>query len=124
MTEPADYVTEGEIVKRMRVGMNSGRKALQLMRKHPNFPPKTIGGKRFWPSVVDFLQFWNGRTVEGTGNPAGQELNNGQTESRTVHARPKLAAAEEWLGRCLDRQNGLRQEGIQAGHAPDRNLYK
>jgi hypothetical protein len=97
MTEPADYVTEAEIVKRMRVGIHSGRKAIQEMREHPKFPPKTIGGKRFWPSVVDFLNFWNGRTVDAPGISPGQEQPHGQTP-HSGRARPRLAAAKQRLG--------------------------
>jgi hypothetical protein len=91
------YVTDGEIARRMGVGINAGRKAVQEMRKHPKFPPKTIGGKRFWPSVVDFLNFWNGRSVDTPSIPAGQEYNNGQT-THSGRARPRLAAAKERLG--------------------------
>jgi hypothetical protein len=101
MTEPADYVTQGEIVRRMGVGINAGAKALQQMRKHPKFPPKTIGGKYFWPSVVEFLQFWNGRIVDAPGISAGQEDNHGQT-TNTGRARPRLAAAKERLGSRVD----------------------
>lgn len=97
MSEPADYVTDGEIVHRMRVGINSGRKALQKMREHPKFPPKTIGGKRFWPSVAAFLHLWNGLTLDAPGIPAGQEQNHGQT-TNSGRARPSLAAAKERLG--------------------------
>jgi hypothetical protein len=78
MTEPADYVTDGEIARRMRVGINSGRKALQKMRQDPRFPQKTIGGKRYWPSVRDFLDLWNNRTITAPDNSVGQEINNGQ----------------------------------------------
>ena len=67
MTEPAVYVTEGETVQRMNVGIHAGRKALQKMRQHPRFPPKTIGGKRFWPSVAAFLHLWNGLTLDAPG---------------------------------------------------------
>jgi hypothetical protein len=97
MTEPPLYVTEGEIVKRMGVGMNSGRKAVQQMRNHPQFPPKTIGGKRYWPAVRDFLEIWNNRSIPAAGNSAGQETTHGQT-SHTGRARPSLAAAKERLG--------------------------
>jgi hypothetical protein len=91
------YVTEGEIVRRLGVGQNAGRKALQKMREHPRFPPKTIGGKRFWPSVVDFLNLWNGRSLNASGISAGQETNHGQT-TNSGRARPRLAAAKERLG--------------------------
>lgn len=97
MSEPTDYVTLTEIPKRMRVGINSGRKALQEMRKHPRFPKPTIGGKYFWPSVADFLNFWNGRSVEGAGKSAGQEQDNGQT-SHTGRAWTRLEAAKKRLG--------------------------
>lgn len=97
MTEPAVYVTEGEIVERMNVGINAGRKALQKMRLHPRFPPKTIGGKRFWPSVAAFLHLWNGLTLDAPGIPAGQEQPNGQT-THSGRARPSLAAAKQRLG--------------------------
>src|SRR5882757_8953329 len=100
MTEPAPYVTDGEIARRMGVGINAGRKAVQEMRKHPKFPPKTIGGKRYWPSVRDFLDLWNNRTIDAPGISAGQENHHGQTEHRG-RARPRLAAAEERLGRDL-----------------------
>jgi hypothetical protein len=91
------YVTDGEITRRMGVGVNAGRKALQEMRKHPKFPPKTIGGKRFWPAVEDFLNFWNGRSVDAPSISAGQESNHGQT-THSGRARPRLAAAKERLG--------------------------
>lgn len=97
MTEPTLYVTEGEIIKRMGVGINAGRKAIQKMRLHPKFPPKDIGGKRYWPAVRDFLEIWNGRSIAAPGNSAGQESKYGQT-SHSGRARPSLAAAKEWLG--------------------------
>ncbi len=97
MTEPAIYVTEGEIVERMNVGINAGRKALQKMRLDPRFPPKTIGGKRFWPAVAAFLHLWNGLTLVAPGNSAGQEQPNGQT-THSGRARPSLAAAKQRLG--------------------------
>jgi hypothetical protein len=95
-SEPADYVTEREIVQRMRVGINAGRKAVQQMRKHPKFPPKTIGGKRYWPSVRDFLDLWNNRTIDAPGISAGQENHHGQT-AHTGRARPRLEAAKQRL---------------------------
>jgi hypothetical protein len=97
MTEQPLYVTDGEIAKRMGVGINNGRKALQKMRLHPKFPPKDIGGKRYWPSVRDFLDLWNNRTIDAPGNSAGQEHHNGQT-THSGRARPSLAAAKERLG--------------------------
>src|SRR6266404_5149111 len=86
------YVTDGEIARRMGVGINSGRKAMQKMRRHPKFPPKTIGGKRYWPSVRDFLDLWNNRTIDAHSISAGQEIAHGQT-THTGRARPRLAAA-------------------------------
>jgi hypothetical protein len=94
------YVTEGEIVRRMGVGINSGRKALQEMKKHPKFPPKAIGGKYYWGSMVDFLDLWNGRA-----RPLRQDANHEPivARSRTWAA---LEAAKERLGhevaRALD----------------------
>lgn len=112
MTEPAVYVTEAEIVERMGVGINSGRKAIQKMREHPKFPPKTIGGKRFWPSVAAFLHLWNGLTLDAPGNCAGQETNNGQT-THSKRAWARLEAAEERLGRRLAGKAGLgEREGV------------
>lgn len=97
MTEPTLYVTEAEIAKRMGVGMRSGAKAIQAMRLHPKFPPKTIGGKRYWPAVRDFLEIWNNRSIPAAGNSAGQEQDNGTT-SHSGRARPSLARAKERLG--------------------------
>ena len=111
MIEPADYVTEGEIVKRMRVGRDAGRKAVQEMRKHPRFPPKTIGGKRYWPSVRDFLDFWNNRSITAPGIPAEQEQNHGQT-SHTGRARPRLEAAEARMGSRLAGKAGSSPERV------------
>jgi hypothetical protein len=91
------YVSNAEIVERMGVGINSGRKALQKMSQDPKFPPRSIGGKRYWPSVVDFLDVWNGRRVDVRGIPAGQE-DHGQTPLMR-RARARLAAAEEALGK-------------------------
>src|ERR1700757_4921471 len=119
MTEPADYVTDGEIAKRMRVGINSGRKALQKMRQHPKFPPKTIGGKRYWPSVAAFLHFWNGLTLDVPGIPAGQENDHGQT-SHSGRRRPSLEATKEWLGSGLAVPPGYSKRRIQTGDPPDR----
>jgi len=109
MTEPTDYVTDGEIARRMGVGINSGRKALQQMRAHPRFPPKTIGGKRFWPAVADFLRFWNGLTIDAPGTSAGQqEHHHGQTE-HTGRAWPRLEAAKRRLGSRMDSATGHRK---------------
>jgi hypothetical protein len=88
------YVTEAEIVERMGVGINSGRKALQEMRLHPKFPPRAIGGKRYWPSVVDFLDIWNGRhVVDAAVAPAEQPYRG--------RAWANLEAAEERLRRRM-----------------------
>jgi hypothetical protein len=111
VTDLPPYVTDAEIIKRMGVGINSGRKALQKMREHPRFPPKTIGGKRYWPSVRDFLDFWNNRSITAPGNPAGQEHHHGQTP-HTGRARPRLAAAEERMGSRLAGAAGHRQERV------------
>lgn len=119
MSDQTLYVTEGEIAKRMGVGIRAGRKAVQEMREHPRFPPKTIGGKRFWPSVVDFLNFWNGRTVNAPGISAGQETNHGQTEYRG-RAWARLEAAKEGLRRDLDRI----QKGIQAADPANRSVHE
>jgi len=116
-SERVDYVTDGEIARRMGVGINSGRKALQQMRQHPKFPPKTIGGKRYWPSVVDFLNLWNNRIVDAPGISAGQEQNHGQT-TNSGRARPRLAAAKERLGRDLAGY----QEGLQTCDTADHGV--
>jgi hypothetical protein len=86
------YVTEREIVRRMGVGINSGRKALQEMKKHPKFPPKTVGGKYYWGSMVDFLDLWNGR--------AGP-LRQGVSPEPVARGRiwPEIEAAKERRGR-------------------------
>jgi hypothetical protein len=100
MTDPAPentalWVTDAEIIRRMGVGINSGRKALQQMRQHPKFPPRSIGGKTYWPSAVDFFDFWNGRRVDVPPIPAGQAH---VRISHTGRRRPGLEATEEWLG--------------------------
>lgn len=91
MTEPTLYVTESEIVRRMGVGIHSGRKAIQKMRLHPQFPAKEIGGKRYWPSVKDFLDRWNNRTLTAPSDQAGLETGNGKTPY-SGRARPSLAS--------------------------------
>ena len=91
------YVTQKEIVARMGVGINAGNKEVQKMRQHPKFPPKGVGGKWYWPSVRDFLDFWNNRTVDAPSISAGQENTHGQT-THSGRARPRLAAAKERLG--------------------------
>src|SRR6266446_3323796 len=91
------YVTDGEIARRMGVGINSGRKAVQKMRRHPKFPPKTIGGKRYWPSVRDFLDLWNNRTIDAPSISAGQETTHGQT-TNSGRRRPGLEATKKRLG--------------------------
>jgi hypothetical protein len=121
MSEPTLYVTEKQIIERMGVGINAGRKAVQRMRQHPKFPPKDIGGKRYWPSVRDFLDSWNNRTITAPGDPAGQETTNGKT-SYSGRARPSLAAAKEWLGGRVDMPSGHRKERLQANHASDRRV--
>lgn len=112
MTEPPLYVTEGQIIQRMGVGRHSGRKALQKMREHPKFPPKDIGGKRYWPSVRDFLDLWNNRSIAAPGNQAGQEQqDNGKTPYRG-RAGASLEAAKERLGRRMASAAGHRNEGL------------
>jgi hypothetical protein len=104
MTDPAPetierenialWVTDAGMIRRMGVGINSGRKALQQMRKHPKFPPRSIGGKTYWPSAVDFFDFWNGRRVDVPGIPAEQahvEI------SHTGRRRPGLEATKKRL---------------------------
>jgi hypothetical protein len=93
------YVTEREIVRRMGVGINSGRKALQEMKKHPKFPPKTIGGKYYWGSMVDFLDLWNGRA-----KPLRQDANHEPIARR--RSWPEIEAAKERLGRDMARAAG------------------
>ena len=97
MAEPKLYVTEAEITRRMGVGINAGRKAIQKMREHPKFPPRDIGGKRYWPAVKAFLDYWNHLSIDAPGIQAGQEQNNGQTDYRG-RPRPSLARAKERLG--------------------------
>jgi hypothetical protein len=103
MTEPAPdkerdalWVTDTEMVRRMGVGINSGRKALQEMRKHPKFPPRSIGGKTYWPSAVDFFDLWNGRA-----NSPRQEANHEPIAHRRIW--PEIEAAKERLGREVAR---------------------
>jgi hypothetical protein len=112
MTEPALYVTEGEIVRRMGVGIHAGRKAVQAMRLDPKFPPKNIGGKRYWPSVRAFLDIWNGLSVSAPGIAARQEDQNGQTDDDSRYERARLAATEERVGRRMARAAGVSDEGI------------
>lgn len=121
MSEPTLYVTEKQIIERMGVGINAGRKAVQRMRQHPKFPPKDIGGKRYWPSVRTFLDAWNSHTLDAPGNPAGLETNYGKA-SYNGRARPSLAAAKEWLGGRVDLPSGHRKERIQAVNASDRRV--
>lgn len=88
------WVTDVEMIRRMGVGINAGRKALQQMRKHPKFPPRSIGGKTYWKSAVDFFDLWNGRRVDVPGLPADQAH---VTISGGSRRRPALEAAELWL---------------------------
>jgi hypothetical protein len=94
VTEQPLYVTLEEIPALMGVGINSGRKAPQEMRKHPKFPPRSIGGKYHWPLVKDFLDIWNGRRVDVRGVPAEQAH---AEISHTGRRRPALEAAQKWL---------------------------
>jgi hypothetical protein len=124
MTEHPLYVTDGEIAKRMGVGINNGRKALQKMRLHPKFPPKDIGGKRYWPSVRDFLDLWNNRTIDATGNSAGQEQNDNAKTPYRGRAGASLEAAKERLGRRMARAAGHSGGRLQALDAPDRHIHE
>ena len=90
------YVTEREIVQRMRVGIHSGRKALQEMKKHPKFPPKAIGGKYYWGSMVDFLNLWNGRAGPLRQDASHEPIARGRTWR-------EIEAAKERLGREVAR---------------------
>jgi hypothetical protein len=97
--EPPLYVTDAEIVERMGVGINSGRKELQKMRLHPKFPPRAIGGKRYWPSVVDFLDIWNGRpVVDAAAAPVEQP--HGHAWAYLQEAKKGLSPE---MARALDR---------------------
>jgi hypothetical protein len=110
------YVTEKQIIERMGVGVNAGRKAVQEMRKHPRFPPQTIGAKRYWPSVVDFLELWNGRPVAVPAEALAQEPYRGRAWENLQAAKKRLqgdiervaanerrfAALEVSIGRKLD----------------------
>ncbi|MDB5616607.1 MAG: hypothetical protein JWQ24_845 [Tardiphaga sp.] len=86
------YVTDGEIARRMGVGVKAGRKAIQQLRLHPKFPPRTFGGRRYWPSVVDFLDAWNGRASAVRTDPAAPP----------DEPLERLRALEQRLGRELD----------------------
>lgn len=96
MDGPTDtlWVTDAEMIRRMGVGRGSGRKALQAMRKHPKFPPRSIGGKTYWPSAMDFFDFWNGRRADVPGLPSDQAH---VTISHTGRRRPVLEAAKARL---------------------------
>jgi hypothetical protein len=97
------WVTDAEMVRRMGVGINSGRKALQQMRKHPKFPPRSIGGKTYWPSAVDFFDLWNGRRPDVPGLPSDQSHVSLSCMGR---ARASLEAAKERLVRDMARAAG------------------
>jgi hypothetical protein len=105
VTEPAIYCTDKQLIARMGVGLHSGAKALKEMRKHPGCPPRSIGGKTYWPAFRDFLDLWNNRSIAAPGNPAGQEDINGQTD-HTRRPRPRLAAAKERMARHLAGTSG------------------
>jgi hypothetical protein len=47
VTDQPLYVTLEQIPALMGVGINSGRKAPQEMRKHPKFLPRSIRGKYY-----------------------------------------------------------------------------
>lgn len=110
------YVTEKQIIERMGVGINAGRKAVQTMRLDARFPPRSIGGKRYWPSVVDFLDEWNGRLVAEPATPpphepyrrrsyenlqiAKQRLNKRMEDAAVIDLR--FAAIANSIGRILD----------------------
>jgi len=100
MSEPAPYCTDKELIRRMGVGLNSGARELKRMREHPACPPRSVGGKTYWPSFRDFLDIWNKRTLATPGNPAGHGDNHGQTSHRG-RPRPSLEAAERRLGRGM-----------------------
>lgn len=122
MTEPTLYVTEKQIIERMGVGIQAGRKAIQKMRLHPKFPSKDIGGKRYWPSVRDFLDSWNNRTIAAPSIQAGQEEVEHEKTPVNRRARPSLAAAKEWLGGRVAVPAGHSKERLQAINAPDRRV--
>jgi hypothetical protein len=106
VTSPQDdrrYCNDRELIERMRVGLNAGRKALQEMRKDPRCPPRSIGGKTYLPAFLMFLDRWNGVSVDAPGNPAGMQEGNHGTTSHKGRARPSLAAAEELVGRGVAR---------------------
>ncbi len=90
------YVTEREIVRRMGVGINSGRKALQEMKKHPKFPSKVIGGKYYWGSIVDFLDLWNGRAGPLRQSVSPEPIARGRIW-------PEIEVAKDRLGREVAR---------------------
>jgi hypothetical protein len=90
------YVTEGEIVKRAGWGIHSGRKLLQEMREHPKFPPKDVSGRRYWPSVCDFLDYWNKRPISTPAQAPASEPYRGR-------AWANLQAAQERVERRIAR---------------------
>jgi hypothetical protein len=107
MSEPAVYCTDKELIARIGVGLNSGARALKAMRKHPLCPPRSIGGKTYWPAFRNFLDLWNHNNLAAPGIPAGQEKSDGETKH---HGRPRhrLAAAKERLARDLASTSGSR----------------
>ncbi|MGM4885286.1 hypothetical protein AB8A20_07910 [Tardiphaga sp. 604_B6_N1_1] len=108
------YVTEKQIIERMGVGIHSGRKAIREMRKHPRFPPQTIGAKRYWPLVVDFLDHYHGRAVAGPAEaPAskpyrGRAWDNLEAAQARVEKRIELATANERRFAALEASIGRR----------------
>lgn len=92
------YVSDKQIIERMGVGIDAGRKALQAMRLDPGFPTRTIGGKRYWPSVVDFLDRWNGRLVPAPFAAARDDPSHEQASA----VERRFAAIERSIDRPLD----------------------
>lgn len=107
MTEPAVYLTDRDLIRKIGVGLNAGARELKRMREHPRCPPRGLAGKTYWPAFRDFLDIWNGRNIAAPGIAAGQEDPNGKTKP-TRRPRPSLAAAEELLGRGMGGASGRR----------------
>lgn len=51
------FVTDAEIIRRLGLGRDAGRRTLHMLARLKEFPQKDplFGNRRFWPSVVQFL---------------------------------------------------------------------
>jgi hypothetical protein len=114
------FVTDAELIRRLGVPTDIGRRAIQELDRHhpgrPKFPPKDplFGNRRWWPAVEKHLNLRHGVTdATFIAAPHWQEKPNATSEAGETgasgNARSRMETPQETLDRILDSTAGHRR---------------